>query len=167
MTGAPDSPGSRADRVLARLAGRLLLAPLGFCCGVVAGFCLLAVVSAEHFDAVTLFPQDVVILGYDLSVNAMTVALLFAPLLGAPALVAVLIAEMFSIRSWVYHAAAGAGSALMPWSLSPSSFEGQAFTAPEVLAAGFVGGLVHWLIAGRKSGLGDPEDGSPANGKTG
>lgn len=153
--------------MLARLAARLLLAPLGFCCGVAAGFALLAFVSAEHFGAVTLFPEDVVILGYNLSVNAMTVALLFAPLLGAPAIVAVLIAEMFSIRSWVYHAAAGAGSALMPWSLSPSGFEGQAFTAPEVLAAGFVGGLVHWLIAGRKSGLGDPEEGPPADGKAG
>ena len=146
------------DRLLARLAARLILAPLGFCTGIIAGFALLAFVSTERLDAVTLFPEDVMILGYDLSVNALTVMLLFAPLMGAPAIVAMLIAEMFSIRSWIYHAAAGAGSALMPWSLAPSSFEGPAFTAPEVLAAGFVGGLAHWLIAGRKSGLGDPED---------
>ncbi|QZO02400.1 hypothetical protein K6K41_15300 [Chenggangzhangella methanolivorans] len=143
--------------MLARLAARLIFAPLGFCCGVVAGFVLLALVSAEHFDAMSLFPEDVMILGYDLSVNALTVMLLFAPLMGAPAIVAVLIAEMFSIRSWIYHAAAGAGAALMPWSLAPTSFEGPAFTAPEILAAGFVGGLTHWLIAGRRSGLGDLE----------
>lgn len=148
--------------MLARLAARLILAPLGFCCGVVAGFALLAIISAEHFAAVTLFPEDVMILGYDLSVNALTVMLLFAPLMGAPAIVAVLIAEMFSIRSWVFHAAAGAGSALMPWTLAPSSFESPNFTAPEILAAGCVGGLTHWLIAGRKSGLGDPETEPPA-----
>ncbi|PZQ13039.1 MAG: hypothetical protein DI565_15355 [Ancylobacter novellus] len=151
-----------ADRTLARIVARLILAPIGFCFGVLAGFALLAFVSVEHFDAMAMFPEDVMILGYDLSVNAVTVALLFAPLLGAPAIVAVLIAEMFSIRSWVYHAAAGAGSALMPWALAPSSFEGPIFTAPEIIAAGLVGGLVHWLIAGRTSGLGDPEKEPPA-----
>ncbi len=151
-----------ADRALARLAARLILAPLGFCLGIAAGFALLAIVSAEHLEAISLFPEDVMILGYDLSVNALTVMLLFAPLMGAPAIVAVLIAEMFSIRSWIYHAAVGAGSALMPWSLAPSSFDGPVFTAPEILAAGCVGGLTHWLIAGRKSGLGDPETETPA-----
>lgn len=151
-----------ADRTLARIVARLVLAPIGFCCGVLAGFVLLAVVSADHFDAVAMFPEDVMILGYDLSVNAITVALLFAPLLGAPAIVAALIAEMFSIRSWVYHAVAGAGSALMPWALAPSSFEGPIFTAPEILAAGLVGGLTYWLIAGRRAGLSDPSENAAA-----
>lgn len=147
--------------MLARLAARLLIAPFGFVCGVLAAFATLVIVSADHIDAVTWMPEDIVLLGYDLSVSATTLALLFAPLMGAPAIVAVLIAEMFSIRSWVYHAAAGAGSALMPWSLAPSGFEAPAFTAPQILAAGIVGGFVHWLIAGRRSGLSDPEPARP------
>lgn len=139
--------------MLARFAVRLLLAPLGFTCGVLAGFATLALMAADHVRTVSVMPEGVMLLGYDLSVNAATLAMLFAPLLGAPAIVAVLIAEMFSIRSWVYHAIAGAGAALMPWSLAPSSFDGQAFAVTQILAAGFIGGLTHWLVAGRSSGI--------------
>lgn len=142
--------------MLARLIARFILAPLGLVCGVLAGFALLAFVHAEHLGAMKLVPEDVMLLGYDLSLDAVAVMMLFAPLMGAPAIVAVLIAEMFSIRSWVYHASAGACAALMPWSLAPSSFDGQTFTTSQVLAAGFVGGLAHWLIAGRTSGLAAP-----------
>ncbi|RXF73127.1 hypothetical protein [Hansschlegelia zhihuaiae] len=147
--------------MLARLAARLLLAPFGLACGVVAALAMLVMMSAEHAEAIRWLPEDVVLLGYDLSINAATIALLFAPLMGAPAIVAVLIAEMFSIRSWIYHAAAGAGSALMPWALAPTSFEGPVFSAPQVVAAGIVGGLVHWLVAGRRSGVTDPEPPHP------
>jgi hypothetical protein len=142
--------------MLARLAARLLIAPFGFVCATLAVFATLGVISADHFDFDGWMPEDIALLGYDLSINALTLVLLFAPLLGAPAIVAVLIAEMFSIRSWVYHAAAGGLSALMPWSLAPSGFETPAFTASQVLAAGIVGGFTHWLIAGRRSGLADP-----------
>jgi hypothetical protein len=142
--------------MLARLIARFVLAPLGLVCGVLAGFSLLAFIHAEHLGAMRLVPEDVMLLGYDLSLDAVAAMMLFAPLMGAPAIVAVLIAEMFSIRSWVYHAVAGAGAALMPWSLAPSSFDGQTFDVSQVLAAGFVGGLAHWLIAGRTSGLAAP-----------
>ena len=139
-----------------RLIARFVLAPLGLVCGVLAGFALLAFVHAEHLGAMRLVPEDIMLLGYDLSLDAVAVMLLLAPLMGAPAIVAVLIAEMFSIRSWIYHASAGAGVALMPWSLAPTSFDEQTFSTSQVLAAGFVGGLAHWLIAGRTSGLAAP-----------
>ena len=139
--------------MLARFLARLLIAPLGLACAVFAAFTMLAVISARHLGEVDLLPDDVVILGHDLSVNAATIAILFAPLMGAPAMVSVLLAEMFSIRSWIYHALAGAVSALLPWSLAPTAFEGPAFTAPQIIAVGFVGGLAHWLIAGRRAGL--------------
>lgn len=153
--------------MLVRLASRLLLAPLGFVCGVVAALVTLALISSKNVGTTGLFPEDVMVMGYDLSVNAATVALLFAPLMGAPAIVATLLAEMFSIRSWIYHAAAGAASAVMPWSLAPSSFEGPAFQTSEVLAAGVVGGLTHWLIAGRQAGLAAPEHSDRDHGRKG
>lgn len=142
--------------MLARLAARLLLAPLGFTLGVVAAFTTLAFIGAESLDRMALLPEDIMLLGVDLSVNAVTVALLLAPLMAAPAIVAVLISEMFSIRSWIYHALAGGVCALAPWSLAPTGLDGQIFTIPQVLAAGILGGLTHWLVAGRAAGLAEP-----------
>lgn len=142
--------------MLARLVARLFLAPLGFVCGVLAAFLTLAAISANHFSDIKLFPEDIALLGYDMTVNAATVAMLLAPLMAAPAIVAVLISEMFSIRSWTYHAIAGAVCALMPWSLAPTGVDGAVFTTPQVLAGGIVGGLAHWLIAGRRAGLAPP-----------
>lgn len=139
--------------MLARLAARLLLAPFGFACGVLAAFATVAAMATGGLGDTHLFPEEIAVLGYDLTINAATVALLFAPLMGAPAIVAVAISEMFSLRSWIYHAGAGAASALLPWSLAPSSFEGPVFTTSQVIAAGLVGGLVHWLVAGRMAGL--------------
>ncbi|WP_020179458.1 hypothetical protein [Methylopila sp. M107] len=147
--------------MLARLAARILIAPVGFVCGVIAAFATVAAMATGGLSDTQLFPEEIAILGYDLTINAATVALLFAPLMGAPAIVAVLIGEMFSLRSWIFYAAAGAGSALLPWSLAPSSFEGPVFTTPQVIAAGLVGGLVHWLIAGRRAGLAEVSEPRP------
>lgn len=144
--------------MLARLVARLLVAPLGFTCGVIACFVALGAMSADNFLDAKLFPEDVVLLGYELSVNAATVAILLAPLLGAPAIVAVLISEMFSIRSWTYHAVAGGLCALMPWSLAPTGMDGPLFTTAQVLAAGIIGGFIHWAVAGRRAGLAPPPD---------
>lgn len=139
--------------MLARFAARLLLAPLGFTIGVIACFVTLAVISADTLGHPRLLPEEMALLGYDLAVDATMIALLLAPLMAAPAVVAVLISEMFSIRSWTYHAIAGAVSAFAPWSLAPTGVDGAIFTAPQVLAGGVVGGLAHWLIAGRRAGL--------------
>ncbi len=142
--------------MLARLAARLLLAPLGFVCGALAACGVLLLMAADDVASALQMPGDVMLMGYDVSVSLVTIVLLFAPLIGAPAIAAVLIAEMFSIRSWPYHAIAGAAAAALPWSLLPASFDGQIFAAPQILAAGFVGGLVHWLVAGRSAGLAPP-----------
>lgn len=148
--------------MLVRFAARLLIAPLGFACGLLAGFITLALISANHFGDVELFPEEVMLLGVDMTIGAWTVALVLAPLMGAPAIVAVLIAEMFTIRSWVYYAVAGALTALLPWALLPSGVDGAIFSATDILACGFVGGLTHWLVAGRGAGFLAPEQSSIA-----
>lgn len=141
--------------MLARFFARMLIAPLGLACAVFAAFAMLAAISARHLGDMGLLPAEVMILGHDFSFDAVTIAVLFAPLMGAPAMVSVLLSEMFSIRSWIYHAVAGAVSALLPWSLAPAAFEGPAFTSTQILAVGIVGGLAHWLVAGRRAGLAD------------
>lgn len=113
--------------------------------------------SANQFGDVSLFPEEVMLLGVDMTVGAWTVAFVLAPLIGAPAIVAVLIAEMFGVRSWVYYAVAGALTALLPWALLPSGVDGAIFSAVDILACGFVGGLTHWLVAGRSAGFLTPE----------
>lgn len=143
--------------MLARLAARLLMAPLGFVCGLIAGFAALAVMSANKFGDVALFPEQVMLLGVDMTVGAWTVMFVLGPLIGAPAIVAVLIAEMFAIRSWTYYAVAGALTAVLPWALLPSGVDGPMFETIDIMACGFVGGLTHWLIAGRGAGFIAPE----------
>ena len=142
--------------MLARLVTRLLLAPLGFVCALLAGVAMLAFMSSDEIATVAQFPDEVMLLGYDMSVNAATLAFLLAPLMAAPAVVAILLAEMFSIRTWVYHAVAGAATLVLPWSMTPTGFEGPMFGAGQILACGFIAGLVYWLVAGRSSGLAPP-----------
>jgi hypothetical protein len=158
----PASRAARSDLMLVRLATRLLLSPLGFVCGALAGFGTLALISSRSVQTAWMVPEEALVLGYEFTADAVTMALLFAPLMAAPAIVAVLIAEMFSIRSWTYHAVAGAVTALLPWSLAPAGIDGPMFSAANVVAAGVVGGLVHWLIAGRGSGLALTEAKPPA-----
>lgn len=73
-----------------------------------------------------------------------------------PSLVAVAAAELFAIRSVLYYlVVAGllgyALHRLIPYSGTLELFERRALALP---AAGFVGGFVYWLIAGRLAGVG-------------
>ena len=73
-----------------------------------------------------------------------------------PALVAIIIGEALHIRSWMYYVlAGGAAMAAIPLLASPRSDQlpvlptGQYMTI--FAAAGFVGGFVYWLLAGRNA----------------
>ncbi|SDU41748.1 hypothetical protein SAMN05428979_3635 [Stappia sp. ES.058] len=72
-----------------------------------------------------------------------------------PALLAVCVSEVFRLRGVVFHLAAGGLIALGIWAMQDTG--GQASSGlPKgslvVLAAGFVGGFVYWLLAGRQAG---------------
>ncbi|MCP4384800.1 MAG: hypothetical protein GY798_25875 [Hyphomicrobiales bacterium] len=87
--------------------------------------------------------------------SAMAIIFYAGALSFAPALVAIVLAEAFGWRSVFYWLAVGGGIGLA----------GRLYTAPAAalpdngehialhLGAGFVGGLVYWLIAGRLAGI--------------
>lgn len=95
--------------------------------------------------------------------------LISVPLLGlfvayfafAPAAFAIALAEIFSLRDWLYHAAAGGAAGLVVdgyfvWATPDGAEVGQPFAFPALTmalaAAGIVGGMAYWTIAGRDSG---------------
>ncbi|MFD1333103.1 hypothetical protein ACFQ4O_13950 [Methylopila musalis] len=139
--------------MLARIAGRLMMAPLGFVCGLTVGFVALAVISSNHFGDVLLFPNEVALFGMDLTLGFWTAALVLGPFIGAPAVVAVLIGELFAIRSFAYYALAGAATAVLPWAALPSGVDGPLFSMADIAACGAAAGLAHWLVAGRGAGV--------------
>lgn len=80
-----------------------------------------------------------------------------APALTAvPALAAMLLGELMRIRSGLYYTlAGGAAMAAIPLLAGPRGSEVPATPAPSYMtlfaAAGFLGGFIYWLLAGRKA----------------
>lgn len=77
-----------------------------------------------------------------------------------PMLVAIFVAELFSIRSIVYWLTVGGLIGFIPRILAtPAAGDGYLDAATtQMLAAGFAGALIYWLIAGRRSGGRMPDD---------
>lgn len=83
-----------------------------------------------------------------------------------PAMAAILIGEIFGLRSWLFHALAGAavGAAVIAtfwqtgWMLDSQAQAGidPEFSASRlvglIVGSGIVGGLAYWLVAGRWAG---------------
>ncbi len=81
----------------------------------------------------------------------LTSAALVSAIAFVPAMIAILIAETFALRSLFFYALAGGIGGLVygltfPTTAASSSFDR---TAQITLAAGVAAGLVYWLVAGR------------------
>ena len=111
-----------------------------------------------------LAPDDPVLAGGSGWMGAAIFAVTVVPALTiVPALVAIIIGEALHIRSWMYYVLAG-GAALLAVPLLARA-PGDLVVAPAELivalpagqymtifaAAGFVGGFVYWLLAGRNT----------------
>jgi hypothetical protein len=73
-----------------------------------------------------------------------------------PALVAVVAGEVLKLRSWMYYVlAGGAALAVIPLLVGTRNADAQAVAGSKYMAifltAGFAGGLVYWLLAGRNA----------------
>lgn len=73
-----------------------------------------------------------------------------------PALIAVVAGEVLKVRSWMYYVLAGGVSlAAVPLLVSAGDSDLPALASSQYMAifltAGFVGGFVYWLLAGRNA----------------
>ena len=138
--------------------GRLIKILIGF-----ALACLAAGLTKVLFATT---PSELANLPPDLAADKMSkvfesgvFAGIVSAMFAAPfALVAAAIGEWRRLRDWVYYAAAGVAIALIGLL---AQYSGEAQGAPTIvnnyalgayLTAGFVGGLVYWLFAGRTAG---------------
>jgi hypothetical protein len=148
--------------VLIRLFLRFILVPLGSAAAVMAGAAVLVIAHCKALAAlIEAGPR---------AQEDYFIALVFAgPLLAlllsiwafhmfVPAMIGVVVSEALAIRSWMYHAANGGVSAWLGWALTQDIQEEYRFlTEPKILiAAGLLGGLVYWLIAGWTAGFWKP-----------
>lgn len=144
---------------LGRLLLRFLLVPLG---GVIATLVAVAVVMVANRGALDALagasPEQQ---GDFVFALVEAAPVLFAALSAtvtltlAPAALGALIAEIFAIRSWIFHVANGVLAAWIGWSLAAGpDGDLRLFSAPTVpMAAGIAAGLVYWLIAGSSAGF--------------
>jgi hypothetical protein len=142
-----------------RLLLRVILIPLGYFAAVVAGTLVIVIGSWKLGQfAVTSDPdaQAVGLFGFLFAAPVLLVVLL--SVMWLPASIGVLIAEGFAIRSWVFHAANGAASAWIAWSMFGYIDDSRIpLNQPlAIIAAGLAGGLAYWAIAGWSAGFWKP-----------
>jgi hypothetical protein len=73
-----------------------------------------------------------------------------------PAIAVAMVGEILRIRSWIYYVLAGGVSlAAIPLLVTPASADLPAVATSQYMtifvAAGFVGGFIYWLFAGRRA----------------
>jgi hypothetical protein len=148
---------------LIRLLLRFILVPLGAAVAMAAGTA--AIVIAHHQALAALVEASP-----EAQENYFIALMIAGPQLAAllsiwafhtlvPALIGVVISEAMALRSWMYHAANGGLAAWLGWALTGDIREEYRFllSDPKILvAAGLLGGLVYWLIAGWTAGFWRP-----------
>ena len=139
-----------------RTVGRLILIPIAFILAAVVSVAIVMTLGLEHVTRAMQGTEP----GFDEA--GAIVSMLFEGVVLAsgltvlPALATVIVGEVARIRSWLYYVVGGGLSlALIPFLAELGT--GAAFQMPQavvwqVLAtAGFCGGLVYWLLAGRNA----------------
>jgi hypothetical protein len=142
---------------LARLLLRFLLVPLGYFAAVVVAT-LIIVLGSWKLGAAVAHPDTRAFAIFGFVFAAPVLLIMLLSLMWLPAAVGILISEAFAIRSFIFHAANGAVSAFIGWSLF-GYVDASRVPLNEplpVLAAGLAGGLAYWLIAGSSAGFWKP-----------
>jgi hypothetical protein len=131
---------------------RVLLVPLGYFLAVVVGT-LVIVIGAWKLGRPASDEESLVLLGFVLAAPFLLWNLLHVMWL--PGAIGILLAEVFEVRSWIFHAGNGAVSAWIGWQLFGYVDDSRIpINQPlTVIAAGLAGGLAYWVIAGRNAGL--------------
>jgi len=141
-----------------RFIARLILIPLGFVLAVLAAAAVFMILGYEQFAEATAIPMDDpndFIDGWmNMAGDAKIMAAYFTGATILPAIILIIIGEVAKIRSSIYYVVgAGLAMAAMPFLYDLSINSEISDTARNVLpmfaTAGFAGGLMYWLVAGR------------------
>ncbi|MCC6780149.1 MAG: hypothetical protein IT537_26530 [Hyphomicrobiales bacterium] len=134
---------------------RFLLVPLGYMVAVLAGT---AVVLLGSWRLAEVDPDGELSAAFGLMLAAPALLVMLLCVMWLPAAIGILISETFAVRSWLFHAANGAASAWIGWSLFGYVEDNQIpLDQPvAVLAAGLAGGLAYWAVAGWSAGFWKP-----------
>jgi hypothetical protein len=148
---------------LIRLFLRFILVPLG---GIVAMAASMAVIIITHQKALAALVEAGPHAGENYVITLVLAGPALAVLLSiwafhtfVPAMIGIVISETLALRSWIYHAANGGLAAWLGWTLTRDIPEEHRFLLSEpkiLIAAGLLGGLVYWLIAGWTAGFWKP-----------
>lgn len=139
-----------------RVLGRVLLLPFAMLAAALAtGFVIVTLGQERIVQAMAARRLDEATVGAAVDMLALALALISAQAL-LPPLLLVIVGEVARIRSAIYYVVGGGLSiALVPLLVrlgDPMQVLGLSPTVWQVLAtAGFAGGLVYWLLAGRNA----------------
>lgn len=136
--------------------GRMLLIPLALLVSAAASGFILMTLGLERITTAlhTRDGQDTVVAMFDLMNQGL---LLTTGITVIPALLVVFIGEIASIRSWLYYVAGGGAALAAVPLLARLGEAGGGLAVPEQMiwqvfaTAGFAGGFVYWLLAGRNA----------------
>jgi hypothetical protein len=144
---------------LLRLILRFLLIPFGYLAAVIAGTLVILFGSWRLGELATQADSDgqgMAMLAFVIVGPTLFVLLLWVMWL--PSAIGILLAEAFALRSWMYHAANGAVSAWLAWSLFGGVDVSRIpLNQPiAIIAAGLAGGFAYWAVAGWNAGFWKP-----------
>ena len=151
--------------VIIRFLRRFLLVPLGGCFAALAG--MVVVITANWNDLAELISSKTALTdNFILFAIWGPLILALSPIVSMVMLtlaaIGVAIAEMFAIRSILYHVANGALATWVGWAIRPLPKDLPQFSDPTfVIAGGIAAGLVYWAVAGWSSGFWKPVFSSP------
>ncbi|MCM5554217.1 hypothetical protein [Pleomorphomonas sp. NRK KF1] len=136
-----------------RAIGRIFAALIGFILAVTAAAVFMLAASVGFMPA---DPADSAWFWTNFGVHAAVTASYLGAMALAPWAVVILIAEVFRLRTALIYLLAGGLLGVLPsLGLAPMmrSMEGEPRQIAILVAAGFVGGFVYWLTAGRMAGI--------------
>jgi hypothetical protein len=148
--------------IVFRLLLRFLLVPLGVTAATLAAVAVVCFAQWNRFSALVAAEHgalDDAAIAMFLAGSTLIVSLsLLAQLMLSPALLGVMIAEAFAIRSWVFHAlngglAAGVGWVAMEQFRKDNQFFDQLLI---MVGAGIAAGFAYWAVAGWSAGFWKP-----------
>ncbi len=147
--------------IVGRFLLRFILVPLGACFAILAAVLFVVAANWNRFSAVieaNRGGEEFVVALFLFGSWVMFIAAISAAAMLTPAALGAAVAEVFAIRSWIFHVANGGISAwvglnTMVEMRKPADFYSEPII---VVGAGIVAGFVYWAIAGWSAGFWKP-----------